>query len=209
MALSQRGVPVVINPDGTITYDPLGKFNLGPGQWTTDSFSYMVRDNHGGFDIETATITLTGGALPADAPAVAIAETPGVFFDPTPHEIAGAIRSTGTGATASIGAQTVQFLAWNGVPHQMLPAQVSGIKGSFHLTATDPGGDGAFHWNFSVQDRNIDFLRPGDRAVLVTDVLIDDHQGNVDHALVTVTLLGADEPPLPPWASAVPDLWWV
>jgi hypothetical protein len=44
--------------------------------------------------------------------------------------------------------------------------------------------------------------------VLVTDVLIDDHHGNVEHALVTVTLLGADEPPLPPWASSVPDVWW-
>src|SRR4051812_2413499 len=71
------------------------------------------------------------------------------------------------------------------------------------VVTTDTGGDGAFHWNFAIQDRNIDFLRAGDRAVLVTDVLIDDHHGSVDHALVRVTLLGADEPPLPPWAPTL------
>jgi VCBS repeat-containing protein len=209
MALSQLGVPVVLNQDGTITYDPLGKFHLGAGQSTTDSFGYMVRDNRGGFDIKTATVKITGDQLPPTAPAVAVAETPGVVFDPTPHEVTGAIRSPGViaGATASISTQTVRFLDANGTSWNAKPVQADGIKGSLHV-ATDIGGDGAFHWSFAIQDRNIDFLRAGDRAVLVTDVLIDDHHGSVDHALVTVTLLGAAEPPLPPSAFSAPD-WWV
>ncbi|HEX8165846.1 MAG TPA: Ig-like domain-containing protein [Beijerinckiaceae bacterium] len=207
LALSRNlSALVTLNPDGTFTYDTAGLLHLGPGQSVTDTFSFLVQDNRGGYDIKSATITLTGDALPDTARAVAVAETPGVFLDPTPHEAAGAIVSLPAGATASIGAQTVRFLA-PGIREDILrPAQVEGLKGSFHVAA-DAGGDGAFHWSFSVQDRNIDFLRAGDRAVLVTDVLIDDHHGHVDHALVTVTLLGAAEPPLPQPLPPLPE-WW-
>ena len=78
--LLPSGAKLVMNSDGTYTYNPNGKFvNLGLGQTATDSFTYQITDGQGGFADATATITITGqndsplvvdpahpGTLPAD-----------------------------------------------------------------------------------------------------------------------------------------------
>ncbi|NIR25850.1 MAG: hypothetical protein GWN77_02575, partial [Gammaproteobacteria bacterium] len=47
--------------DGSFTYDPNGQFEyLQAGSSTTDSFTYMVSDGHGGNDTATVTITING-----------------------------------------------------------------------------------------------------------------------------------------------------
>ncbi len=52
---------VVLNPDGSFSYDPNGQFaSLAPGQSATDSFRYTVTDGNGGTDTATVTITING-----------------------------------------------------------------------------------------------------------------------------------------------------
>ncbi len=55
------GALLVMNADGSYTYDPNGTHpGLGFGQTATDSFSYQVSDGNGGFATATVNITLTG-----------------------------------------------------------------------------------------------------------------------------------------------------
>ena len=52
---------VTINPDGTITYDPSGKFGyLEPGETATDTFTYTIIDEHGLSSTVTVTVTVGG-----------------------------------------------------------------------------------------------------------------------------------------------------
>ena len=55
------GIVAAWGPDGSFTYDPDGQFEYLPaGSSTTDSFTYMVSDGHGGIDTATVTITING-----------------------------------------------------------------------------------------------------------------------------------------------------
>jgi VCBS repeat-containing protein len=55
------GAVTAWDADGSFTYDPNGQFEYLPaGNSTSDSFTYMVSDGHGGIDIATVTITING-----------------------------------------------------------------------------------------------------------------------------------------------------
>jgi len=55
------GAVTAWNADGSFTYDPDEQFEyLQAGSSTTDSFTYMVSDSHGGNDAATVTITVNG-----------------------------------------------------------------------------------------------------------------------------------------------------
>jgi VCBS repeat-containing protein len=55
---------VLLNQDGSFTYDPNGQFeDLGVGETATDSFTYRVSDGNGGTDSATVTVTITGDSL--------------------------------------------------------------------------------------------------------------------------------------------------
>ncbi len=52
---------VTINTDNTLTYDPNTAFeSLGPGESSTDSFTYTISDGNGGTSTATVTVTATG-----------------------------------------------------------------------------------------------------------------------------------------------------
>ncbi|WP_193777050.1 Ig-like domain-containing protein [Pseudovibrio sp. Ad13] len=52
---------VIINADGTFSYDPIGQFEyLSAGETATDSFTYTVTDEAGESSSETVTVTITG-----------------------------------------------------------------------------------------------------------------------------------------------------
>ena len=60
---SANGVEVVLNNDGTITYDPtaLNIFqSLAEGQTLEDTFTYTITDGNGEFDTATVTLTVAG-----------------------------------------------------------------------------------------------------------------------------------------------------
>jgi Cadherin-like domain/Bacterial Ig domain len=55
------GALLVINSDGSFSYDPNGVFDgLPTGQVATDTFTYTVTDERGAVDTATATVTLIG-----------------------------------------------------------------------------------------------------------------------------------------------------
>jgi VCBS repeat-containing protein len=62
-ALSVQGATVVVNADGSYTYDPTGAATLQAlvqGATAFDTFTYTITDTQGGTDTATVTITVTG-----------------------------------------------------------------------------------------------------------------------------------------------------
>ncbi|MEL6505872.1 MAG: tandem-95 repeat protein [Pseudomonadota bacterium] len=54
------GSNVTVEPDGTFTYDPNGKFaSLAVGQTATETITYFVRDEYGELSATPATLTIT------------------------------------------------------------------------------------------------------------------------------------------------------
>lgn len=67
-AVSSLGASVTVDAQGRVTYDPGDRFaELGPSQTVTDSFTYEVVDSHGARSSATATLIVTGAALPEPA----------------------------------------------------------------------------------------------------------------------------------------------
>ncbi|EEA96924.1 VCBS domain-containing protein [Pseudovibrio sp. JE062] len=65
---------VIINDDGTFTYDPNGQFDsLNNGEVATDTFSYTVTDSSGESSTETVTVTVNGESEFAISPAKLVA----------------------------------------------------------------------------------------------------------------------------------------
>ncbi|MFG5384454.1 tandem-95 repeat protein, partial [Yoonia sp. R2-816] len=72
-ATSAQGASLVLNTDGTISYDPTGAAAvqaLAEGQTLTDTFTYTVADGNGGESTATVSIVVHGTN---DAPVLAIA----------------------------------------------------------------------------------------------------------------------------------------
>ena len=70
--------------DGVFAYDPAGRFDfLGKGQTATESFQYMIADEHGAFDIATVEIVIHGvnDAPVANDDIVIVSEKGEVRFD--------------------------------------------------------------------------------------------------------------------------------
>ena len=64
---------VILNADGSFSYDPNGQFAnpLAVGETATDTFSYTVSDGNGSMDTATVTLTIHG----VNAPVTANADT--------------------------------------------------------------------------------------------------------------------------------------
>lgn len=63
------GATVVMNADGSYTYDTNGAFDaLDTGESATDSFEYTISDGHGGFDTATVTVAIDGVSDPVEPP---------------------------------------------------------------------------------------------------------------------------------------------
>lgn len=162
---------VTINGDGSVTYDPSGRFDaLNAGDTATDTFHYTVSDGHGGSSAASATITITGrsdterlvdsfeAAFSANnrtGATVTIvdqhAETDGAHGLYKPTDGAKFARLEATGATA---AQTETFL---GQPAGALPKDSDGTSpaqgSAAKLTVAVQAGDAvSFDWMFDARD---------------------------------------------------------
>ena len=149
------GALLVMNADGTYSYDPNGKFSgLGQGQTATDSFTYQVSDGQGGFATATATITITGqndapvvvdpahpGTPPADPMHVVPAQTGSDGAAMTPLSVASYFKDPDTGDTLTLS-----------VPAATLPPGITfdPATGTFSGTPTalasqgGPNSDGTY-----------------------------------------------------------------
>jgi VCBS repeat-containing protein len=111
---------VRIGSDGSITYDPAGRFAvLGPDEIATDRFRYVVDDNIGGRDEATVTVTIRGGRDP-DAPPGISAES---FEMPFGELVAGWGREPAGGGEPSV--RLVQSAAFAGTT--FVPTDLDGM----------------------------------------------------------------------------------
>ncbi len=187
---------VRLNPDGSVDYDPAGRFDgLRAGETAIDRFAYTVVDGHGA--AATATVTVTVSGRGGDAP------TPGTLLDsfeapfavngirgtverasrydepdgargqflPTDGDIMAVLRASG-----ALPDQIASFLGLG----QQLPRDGDGSApadgAALRLTVAVRAGDRvSFDWMFDANDIVAtplgDFIRPGlnDYAVFAAE----------------------------------------
>ena len=99
------GALLVMNANGTYSYDPNGAFNgLATGQNATDMFTYQVSDGQGGVATATVVITITGQN---EAPIVVDPAHPGTPADPN-HVVP---AQSGQDGTAIVPLNVTSFFA--------------------------------------------------------------------------------------------------
>src|SRR5439155_733240 len=113
------GALLTLNGNGSFTYDPNGKYeSLAAGQQTTDSFTYVAQDNHGGVSsAATVTVTITGvndnpvavsDATSTDENTAKTVAAPGVLGNDTDVDSGDSLSVYKVnGSTASVGSQIV------------------------------------------------------------------------------------------------------
>jgi VCBS repeat-containing protein len=165
---------VTWSANGGFIYDPNGQFDhLGDGEVVTDSFTYRVSDQHGGFDTPTVTITINGsGEIVNDDPVAAdddysVAEDqtlsvpgPGLLANDTDPD-GDQIRVLSLDTTSTVG-----IVTW-------------GLDGSFNY---DPVG-------------RFDQLAQGDTGTDTFTYTVSDGRDGTDTASVTITINGVNEAP--------------
>jgi len=119
-AVSAHGATLVLQADGSVTYDPGEIFGgLPAGQTATDSFTYTVTDAHGASSTATVNLTVTGG--PVAEPDLVIADA--VLEDGSTDNLLGAILEQAAFAL--------------GEPVTLVSIDTTGLVGSVTHTATE------------------------------------------------------------------------
>lgn len=156
---------VTVNPDGSFSYQGDADFH------GTDSFVFIVEDEHGATDTETVTVTVSP-----------------VNDDPTANDGSGAVTEDGTlTATGSLGAADVDG--------DTLGYTVSGGgTGTYGSLVVDAAGD----WTYTLDNAaaNVQALDSGDAVLDSFTVTVDDGSGGVTTAAVDITVNGVDDDPL-------------
>ena len=147
-ATSSNGASVVLNGDGTITYDPSGAQTiqaLAAGETIEDSFTYTISDGNGGTDTATVTLTVSGVN---DAP-VAVSESYSAFED-TPLSVTADVGVLAN--DSDIDGDALVAVLVNDVSHGSL---MLNADGSFTYT---PEGDfsGADEFTYNANDGTSD-----------------------------------------------------
>lgn len=184
-------------------------FNNG-GTYFIDAGSFGA-----GFqDIGTGSyrVTLIGNtppALSADAGSPhGLLELAGVTNSPTPDQIAGALSFTDPDAgdthTASVNLNAATWSGGSPIPSASLTALGSAMSDSISHDATS----GTLSWQFSLPDKNVDFLAAGEKLTIAYDLTLTDHRvgspfQDISTQQVTVVFTGANDVPVVVPASSV------
>ncbi|RNL63791.1 tandem-95 repeat protein, partial [Nocardioides marmoriginsengisoli] len=161
----------VTNNSTNVTYDPNGAFDsLGAGDTATDTFGYTVSDGHGGTASATVTMTITGVAG-ANIPPVAVADSTTVSED--------------------AGASTVNVLG-NDTDADTDPLAVTAVDSTGTLgSVTNNGTNVSYNPNHAFES-----LAVGETATDTFGYTVSDGHGGTDTATVTITITGANDPPV-------------
>ena len=175
------GAIVTMNADGSYSYDTNGAFNgLAAGESTTDTFTYTVDDGNGGTDIATVTITVNGAN---DGPTAAD-DAGSVGEDDILTVAANGVLSNDSDPDASdvLSVSAVEGAAAN------VGAAVTLASGA----VVTMNADGSYSY-----DTNGAFngLAAGESTTDSFTYTVDDGNGGVDTATVTVTVNGANDGP--------------
>jgi VCBS repeat-containing protein len=170
---------VTLNADGSITYDPRGRFDsLNNGQTDHDSFTYRISDSHGAVDEGTVTIAIAGRSdnerlidsfetpFSAANRSSSVVTTVGQYqetvgaspYRPTDGQFMARLEAFGTSAQ-KIGSQTVSALeGFLGIPDRSLPRDpgdnsLPANGSAFKLKLNVQAGDEiSFDWMFDARD---------------------------------------------------------
>src|SRR5208337_1313797 len=181
---------------------------LAKGETVTLLANILIDDHNGGTDTSTVTITITGTD---DEPVIAAGDkaetgsitelnltTSSTALDTQSGVIHFSDPDQSDRPTATISSQSATYLAADG--HTVLTlttAQLDAIENA--LTLTPAGGNtnsGAIDWSYSIVDDALDFLAKGETVTLVSNILLDDHNGGTDTSTVTITITGTDDEPV-------------
>src|SRR5205823_14152961 len=160
-------------------------------------FGYNVSD----FILTTAdTLTLTINGL-NDSPKLAsdsgsphpLTELAGTSNSATPDAVSGSLSFTDVdiGDTHTAGA-SLNSATWSGgatVPS----ATQTALAGAMSASITVDGTSGTLAWQFSLADKNVDFLAVGETLTAVYDVSVTDNHSGSSTKQVTVTFTGTND----------------
>jgi VCBS repeat-containing protein len=167
---SDFGVPISINADGTIKYDPNGYFNhLAPGEVYRDSFKYTVTDPYGLNDTTIVFVYVVGvdNSTPNAAP------TAGSVNNSTSEDLSITLSFDGADADDPQSNLTYNILS-------------SPAAGS-----VTNNGDGTFTFNPGADFQSLNNGQTD--QVSFTYEVVDPHGAVSNTATVTITIEGADE----------------
>ncbi len=164
---------VTLNPDGTFTYDPNGRFeHLRQGAQTTDTFTYTISDGNGGNSTASVVVTINGlNELPGandDAGYSTDEDTSLTVADP-------GVLGNDTDADGALVVQTYDATSVNGATISM-------------------NSDGSFTFD-PTTSASLQALRPGRTLTDSFTYTIVDEDGATATATVTVTVDGRNEVP--------------
>ncbi|MBN2477255.1 MAG: cadherin-like domain-containing protein [Pirellulales bacterium] len=171
---------VTVGADGRVLYDPDDQFEyLGLNQTATDTFAYTIDDGHGATDTATVIITIHGrhdGQPPVaypdeydtDADRQLLIPAPGLLDNDQDPDVE--------------DPDVYDELAVGGT-------DMTGMRG---IAAVLP--DGSLGYN---PFRQFDALRSGETAVETFGYTVCDSYGLTDSAVVTITIHGVEDPPVP------------
>ncbi len=162
------GALLLVNADGTFSYDPGNRFEfLGAGEQSTDSFTYTIDDGQGGTSTASVSVLVTGIN---DAP----------------------VAADDASSTDEDTAVTIGLIANDVDPDGAAPV-VSGLNDSATVGALTPNGDGSVRYDPSGR---FDFLAEGEVATDTFGYTIEDGDGGIDTATVSVEVVGVNDAPI-------------
>ena len=180
----ESGAQVLVNPDGSVVYDPLGAFeSLGAGETATDSFEYTVSDDQGGEAIATVEIALTGVN---NAPIAANDGDEGFVTDENTAFTTASVLANDQDLDAN---DTLTVVAVNGTEIVVDGAALtldSGAQLSFNA-------DGSFNYS---PNGAFSALVDGQTATETFEYTVSDGSGVTDAATVELTINGRNSSPV-------------
>ncbi len=167
---SEAGVPLSINPDGTVRYNPNGFFDhLAPGETYRDTFRYTVADPYGLPDTTRVFVYVVGvdSSIPNAAPVANNINTS------TSEDLSLSLFFDATDADDALASLTFNILS--------SPAAGSVIN----------NGDGTFTFNPGADFQSLNDGQTD--QVSFTYEVVDPHGATSNTATVTITINGANE----------------
>jgi VCBS repeat-containing protein len=168
--------------DGTITYDPRGRFDaLGEGETATDGFLYTVAADNGGTGVARVEMTITGVN---DAP-VAADDT--LATDEDTGLAGNVLADNGAGGDADAEGDALTVTRVNGIAADV-GGQLALASGALLVVTAD----GTFAYDPA---GHFDALKPGETATDTFTYTVDDGHGGADTATVALTVTGVNDAP--------------
>ncbi|WP_310619715.1 VCBS domain-containing protein [Flexibacterium corallicola] len=159
---------VIINEDGTFSYDPNGQFDhLNAGETATDTFTYTVTDSQGESSTETITVTVNG--LSQNTP-------------PTTYPVEMEVSEDGTIKFRIIFEDPDVF------DTHTYSVNTDGMEGV--LTETE--------WGVFLYTPNpaFDYLANGETAIDTFTYTVTDNHGGSHTSTTTITVIGENDAPV-------------